>query len=166
MARHPGEWVSVRARAERLPPRFTLTITVGGLPEGWDRARRRKAARIWAAGLGVIMIAPFLALAAAGALHAAGLGAPYSWIAANPPAIVAASVSLFIGLPIAFVINAWPITRLGVRRLTGELEGLVAVEIAPLHLFIAGAALVLGSLFAGHLAADSYACISGVHSAC
>jgi len=102
----------------------------------------------------------------AGLLRAAGLEAPYTWISSTPVAILAASVSLFIGLPVAFVINLWPITRIGLHRGAGEVEGVVALELAPLQLFVVLVALIAGGLFAGHLAADSYACLTGVRSAC
>jgi hypothetical protein len=166
ITRHIGEWISVRAHAEREPLRLTLTFTLGELPDGWSESHRSRAATAWAGRIGVLLIAPFVALAVAGLLHAAGLTAPYDWIATNPTSIVAASVSLFIGLPAAFVINVWPITRLGLHRLAGEVEGLLALEFAPLQLIIALTALILGALFAGHLAADSLACLNGVHSAC
>jgi hypothetical protein len=105
-------------------------------------------------------------LVGAGLLHEIGLGAPYNWVAANPVAILYASVSLFIGLPIAFAINVWPITQLGMRRDVDEVEGMLALEVAPLHLAVVVVAVIVGGLFAGHLAADSYACLNGVRSAC
>jgi hypothetical protein len=159
-------WVSARARAERKPWRVTLIVTTGDLPPGWSRPARSTAARAWAVVFGLVLIAPFVLLATAGALRWAGVGLAYDWIASSPPAILAATVSLFIGIPIAFVINAWPITRLGLRRGAGELEGLVALEVAPLHLAVVLLALVAGGAFVAHLGADSYACLNGVHSAC
>jgi hypothetical protein len=124
------------------------------------------ATRIWAVAFGLVLLAPFGLLAGAGALRWAGVGVAYDWIASSPAAILAATVSLFIGIPIAFVINALPITRLGVRRGDGELEGLVALRVAPLHIAVVMLAMVAGGAFVAHLGADSYACVNGVHSAC
>lgn len=159
-------WISARAHAERTPLRLTVTFTVGALPEGWAKPKRRRAIRIWVGVLGLVLIAPFAVALAVAALRSVGAGMVYGWVASNPVAIIAATVSLFIGLPIAFVLNAWPITRLGVRRQTGRFEGLLALEFAPLHLVVVVMALLLGGIFVGHLGADAYACMSGVHSAC
>ena len=60
---HVGEWISIRAHAERAPLRFTLTLTLGELPEGWTRARGH--ARTWAGIVGLICITPFVLLLAA-----------------------------------------------------------------------------------------------------
>jgi hypothetical protein len=161
-----GDWISVRAYAEREPLSFTVSITLGELPAGWARSKRSAATKCRAGIAGLVLVAPFALLVGAGFLHAIGLGAPYSWISFSPAAILAASVSLFIGLPVAFAINIWPITWLGMRRQADELEGVLALEVAPLQLVVVVVALLLGGLFAGHLAADSYACLNGVHSAC
>jgi len=161
---HVGEWISIRAHAERAPLRFTLTLTLGELPEGWTRARGH--ARTWAGIVGLICITPFVLLLAATLLRSVGLGAPYAWFSASPIAILAATVSLFIGIQVAIAINLWRITHVGFQRRSGAVEGLVALEFAPLHLIVVLAAVVVGGLFFGHLAADSYACLHGVRSAC
>ena len=163
---HLGDWISIRARAGRDPLSLSVSITLGALPGRWSRAKPSAAARYAAGVLGVVLVVPFVALVLAGLLRAAGLEAPYAWISSTPVAILAASVSLFIGLPVAFVINLWPITRLGLHRGVGELEGVVALEVAPLQLSVVLVALIVGGLFAGHLAADSYACLKGVRTAC
>ena len=159
-------WISAQAHADRRPFRLTLTITVGELPDGWTKARRSHAVRTAIGVLGVILVAPFAVLLTAAALHTAGVSQPFEWIGSSPVAIMAGTISLVIGLPVAFVLNVWPITRAGLRRHAGELEGLVALELAPLHLTVVVLAVVFGGLFVGHLAADAYACLNGVHSAC
>ena len=131
---HIGEWISISAHLERRPPRFTLTITLGELPDGWARTQRPE--RTWAAIIGLLLLAPFIALLAAGLLRALGL------------------------------MNLWRITRVGLRRDARSLEGLLALEFAPLHLVVVLAALLIGGAFAAHLAIDSYACLTGVRSAC
>jgi hypothetical protein len=78
----------------------------------------------------------------------------------------AATLSLIVGVPLALAINAWPITQLGLRRKPDRIEGLLALEFAPVQLAVVAIALAAGLLFAGHLAADSYACLHGVRSAC
>jgi hypothetical protein len=161
---HIGEWVSVRAHAERTPPRLTLTITLGELPEGWPRAGH--PARTWSGIVGLLLIAPFVTLLVASLLHNIGIGAPYSWLAGSSAAILAGTISLFIGIPVAIAMNIWRITRVGWRRHAGALEGLIALEVAPLHLLVVFVAVLVGGLFVAHLAADSYACLNGVRSAC
>ena len=159
-----GDWISVRAHAERRPARLTVRFTFGALPDGWGRSRSH--ARTWAGLLGLVFIAPFAALLAATVLRAAGIEAPYGWISTSEVAILAATVSLFVGIPFAIAVNVWRIGRVGIKKGDGALEGLVAVEFVPLHLFVVAVALVIAALFVGHLAADSYACLKGVHSAC
>ena len=161
---HLGAWISLRARAERVPPRLALALTVGELPEGWPRPRGR--ATTWVALVGLVCIAPFIVLLAATLLRAAGFAAPYLWLAGSSTAIVAATISLFVGIPVAVVIHLWRITRVGLHRRTGALDGLIALEVAPLHLLVVLTAVAIGALFVGHLAADSYACLNGVRSAC
>jgi hypothetical protein len=161
---HVGEWISVRAQAERTPPRFTLTVTLGELPEGWPRTGNR--ARTWSGIVGLLLIAPFVALLLASVLHNLGVDAPYSWLAGSSVTILAGTISLFIGIPVAIAMNVWRITRVGWRRHADALEGLVALEVAPLHLLVVLVAVLVGGLFVAHLAADSYACLNGVRTAC
>jgi hypothetical protein len=162
---HFGDWFTVHARAERTPPRLTITFALGELPQSWARSKPN-AARTWPAVFGFLLILPFAALLVANALSRFGVQAPFHWIGSSTVAIVAASLSLFVGIPVAFVINLWRIVRLGVRRRQGELDGMLALEFAPLQLAVVVAAVVIGGLFVGHLAADSYACLNGVRSAC
>jgi len=164
MRKHVGEWISIRAQVERAPARFTLTVTFGDLPDGW--ARPTNHARTWAGLAGLLLIAPFIALLIAAGLRGLGQGAPYAWIAGSPTAIIVGTVSLFVGIPVAIAMNLWRITQLGLRRHAHALEGLVSLELAPLHLMVVALALVFGGLFVAHLAADSYACWNGVRSAC
>ena len=162
--RHLGAWLSMRAQAERTPPRLTFTFAFGDLPEGW--ARPSGHAPTWAGLLGLVCIAPFVAVLAATVLNGIGVAEPYGWLSASPVAILAATVSLFIGIPVAIAVNLWRISRFGLRRRDGGLEGLVALEFAPLHLIVVLIAVLVGGLFLGHLAADSFACLHGVQSAC
>jgi hypothetical protein len=71
----------------------------------------------------------------------------------------------FISVPIAFVLNVVPISRLAFHRHAGWLEVLAGVELAPRRLVVVLTTLKVGGLFVGHLAADSYACWKGVRSA-
>src|SRR5438094_763848 len=96
---HLGEWISIHARAERVPPRFTVSITLGDLPEGWQPGG--KHARTWSGLVGLVLIAPFVILLTASVLHNLGLSAPYSWLSGSTFAILAGTVSLFIGIPVA-----------------------------------------------------------------
>ena len=157
-------WISFTAHGERRPLRLTLTVTLGELPEGWPRVAER--ARLWSGLVGLVLIAPFVVLLAASVLHNAGVSAPYEWISGSTYAILAGTISLFFGIPVAIAMNVWRITRLGWRRGADSLDGLVALEVAPLHLAVVVVALLVGGLFVAHLAADSYACLNGVKSAC
>ncbi|TMG42816.1 MAG: hypothetical protein E6H85_11895 [Chloroflexi bacterium] len=164
MSRHVGEWISVRAHVERVPPRLTLTFTFGDLPDGWSRSERR--ASTWAGLAGLLLLLPFIALIGAGLLRGIGASGPYDWLTSSPAAILAATISLFIGIPVAIAMNLWRITRVGLHRDAGSLDGLLALEFAPLQLIVVVAALVIGGAFVAHLAADSYACLKGVQTAC
>src|SRR5690348_15805529 len=159
-----GDWISIHLQAGRDPLRFNLSFNFGDLPDGWTS--RRHGARMWTGIVGVVCLAPFLALILGTALRVVGVNQLYDWISATPALIVAATVSLFVGIPVAVAINLWRITRLGLRHRRGAIEGLVALEYAPLHLVVVFTAILFGGLFVGHLAADSYACVRGVTSAC
>lgn len=162
---HVGDWIAFHAHAERTPPRLSVTFTLGELPQAWAESRRR-AAETWTAIAGIVLILPFVVFLIASLLHGVGVRAPLDWIGSTSASIVAVSVSVFIGIPIAFVLNLWRVTQIGLRRRHGEVEGLVALEFAPLHLVVIAVAAIVGLGFVGHLAADSYACLNGVHSAC
>src|SRR5438067_1650953 len=119
------------AHLERRPPRFTLTITLGELPDGWGRTQRPE--RTWAAIIGLLLLAPFIALLGAGLLRALGLTGPYELLASSPTAIIAAAISLFIGIPVAIAMNLWRFTRVGLRRDERAIGGLLALACAPLY---------------------------------
>ena len=159
-----GDWISIHAQAGRRPLRFNLSFTFGDLPDGWASARH--GARLWTGIVGLVCIAPFLALIVATALRGVGLTQLYDLISTSTPAILAGTISLFVGIPVAIAINLWRITRLGLRRQRGVIEALLALEYAPLHLVVVFTAVVFAALFVGHLAVDSYACLNGVKSAC
>ena len=167
LRRHFGEWMSVHAHGEREPLRLTISIALGELPYGWAKTRGPGPAHLWRGIAGLVLIAPFVLLMVATAIsQLTGFSGPYQLIATSPVAILAATVSLLIGLPVAFALNVWPITRLGLRRQGGWFEGLFALEVAPLQLVVVFLSLLVGIFFVGHLAVDSYACVRGVHSAC
>src|SRR5438552_14675558 len=126
---HLGEWISIHARAERVAPRFTVSITLGDLPEGWQPGG--KHARTWSGLVGLVLIAPFVILLTASVLHNLGLSAPYSWLSGSTFAILAGTVSLFIRIPVAIAMHLWRITRLGWRRRARSVAGLIAIEVAP-----------------------------------
>jgi hypothetical protein len=158
------KWISVAARGERKPWRLTVTFALGELPQDWSLPAHR--ARLWSGLLGLVLITPFVALLAASALHNVGVNAPYALFAGSPAAILAGTISLFIGIPVAIAMNLWRITRVGWRNRAGAVDGLLALEVAPLHLFVLVVAVAVGGAFVAHLAADSYACLNGVSSAC
>ena len=162
-----GEWISIHAHGERKPLRLTVSFALGDLPYGWARTRGPGPAHLWRGIAGMVLIAPFVLLLAATLIaQLTGFRGPYQLFATSPAAILVATISLFIGLPVAFVLNAWPITRLGLRRQGGWFEGLLALEIAPLQLAVVLLSLLVAAFFVGHLAIDSYACVRGVRSAC
>jgi hypothetical protein len=166
LQRQAGDWISIHAHGEREPLRLTVSIALGELPYGWTKSRG-SGSHPWRGVAGLVLIAPFVLLLVATLVsQLTGIAGPYQLFATSPVAILAATVSLFIGLPIAFVLNAWPITRLGLRRQGGWFEGLLALEVAPLQLVVVILTLLVGGFFVGHLAVDSYACVRGVHSAC
>src|SRR5207247_9801436 len=100
---HLGDWISVRAHAERTPPRFTLTLTLGELPSGWSRPQGR--AHTWVGILGLVCIAPFVVLLGATLLRGLGFAAPYAWLTSSSVSILAATISLFLGIPFPIAVN-------------------------------------------------------------
>src|SRR5438045_9604617 len=112
--RHLGEWISITAHAERTPPRLTLTMTLGELPEGWPRSGLH--ARTWTGIIGLVLITPFIALLLGTVLRGAGHGEVYGWLSASPAAISAATVCLFIGIPVAIGMNAVRTPGIGFAR--------------------------------------------------
>lgn len=164
--RRQGSWVSFRAHAERRPLTVTLTLSLGALPEGWTKSARAYRARNWVGLLGLLLIAPFAGLIGAALLRTAGVASPYDWLAGSNAAILAVMASLLIGIPVAVATSAWRITRVGMRKGSGRLEGLVAVELAPLHLIVVAVAVLCAGLFVGHLVADAIGCVNGVRTAC
>lgn len=160
-----GSWISLHAHAERDPIRLTVTLTLGDLPQAWARSRRHRA-KTWTAVIGLALVLPFTALLAASVLNAIGVNQPLIWIGSSTWTIVAVYVSVLFGIPLALVLNIWPIARLGMRRRDGEVEGLLALEFAPLHLIVIATAVIVGGFLVGHLALDSFACMRGVHAAC
>ena len=159
-------WISVRANAERKPARLILTLMLGELPEGWNKPHYSYAVRLLVGVVGFVLVAPFAVMLIATALHSAGVTTVYEWIAGQPVAILIVTLSLFIGLPVGFVLNAWPITRMGLRREPHTFEAMLALEFAPLQLFVVLVAVLAGGLFVGHLGADAFACMRSVKSAC
>src|SRR5207245_10460316 len=130
--RRNGDWISIAAHLERAPLRFAFTIAFGELPEGWDESSRR--ASTWAAIVGLLLLTPFIVLAATGLLRSVGIGQPYEWLAGSPAAIIAATISLFIGIPVAITMNLSRIAGIGLRREARALDGLLEVELGPPHL--------------------------------
>src|SRR2546430_14985993 len=112
--RHEGEWLSVAAHLERAPVRFTLTFAFGEMPEGWNQSRR--GASTWAGIVGVVLLTPFITLLAAGRLKSVGIGQPYEWLAPSPASILAASLCLLIGIPVAVRMNPPRVARGRVKR--------------------------------------------------
>src|SRR5256885_10098186 len=103
--RHDGEWISIAAHIERAPFRFTLTFAFGDLPEGWHESRRR--ASTWSGIVGLVLLAPFIALAAAALLRTVGIAQPYEWLARSPATIHAAALDLFLGVPAPNPAEPW-----------------------------------------------------------
>src|SRR3989442_3441321 len=124
-----GDWISIAAHLERAPLRFAFTIAFGELPEGWDESSRR--ASTWAGIVGLLLLTPFIVLAATGLLRSVGIGQPYEWLAGVPGPVIAATISLFIGIPVAITMNLWRIARVGVKREAGGRHGFLAPAVSP-----------------------------------
>src|SRR5438132_12187740 len=108
--RHGGEWISIATHIERAPFRFTLTFAFGDLPEAWHESRRR--ASTWSGIVGLVLLAPFIPLAAAALLRTVGIAQPDEWLAGSPTAIIEASISLFVRIPAAIAVDWWRLPRL------------------------------------------------------
>jgi len=114
----------------------------------------------------MVLIAPFVLLLAATLIaQLTGFRGPYQLFATSPAAIVVATISLFIGLPVAFVLKRvahhapWtaPAGRL--------VEGLLALENRTPQLAVVLLSLLVAAFFVGTWP-SILRLRQGVHSAC
>src|SRR2546430_2139671 len=103
--RRYGDWIAIAAHVERAPLRFAFTFAFGELPEGWDESSRR--ASTWAGIVGLLLLTPFIALAATGLLRSVGIGQPYEWLARAPACSLEATIRPFLCTPPA--VNTDPV---------------------------------------------------------
>lgn len=117
--------------------------------------------------IGAILVLPAALALGFGALKF-NLGWPYWYDAAFSSSVfvVLASASLFLGTPLALLLNFLAILRMSLVRRDGRITTSVTLEPTLWHLVILGFAFNLSALFFGHLFVDALACFRGVKSAC
>ncbi len=114
-----------------------------------------------------LLVAPALVTLVAGILRAQlGLPSLFDIISQNPALSLIVTVSLFLGAPIAVILNVVPIMRWSLSRADGKIATKLVLKPTLLHLVIGGIALLVVAMFFGHLLADEFACMRGITSAC
>ncbi len=86
-------------------------------------------------------------------------------IAMAMPAIIPA-LSLFVGAPLALLLNILPIVPLALVRQDGKISAGLTVTPNLVQLLLIVVALGVAGVFFGHLVADGLACFRGIKSAC
>lgn len=130
-------------------------------------AERQQRLQLVAVIVGALLVLP----GALGLLFGASkfiLGIPFLYDAAFASSIFVtfAAFSLFLGTPLALLLNFLVILHLSINRQPDGLSTSLTVEPTLVHLLVLGFALLVAAAFFGHLAADSLACFRGVKSAC
>jgi hypothetical protein len=77
-----------------------------------------------------------------------------------------ATASLFLGTPLALLLNILAVLHLSLTRQSDGIATSVTLEPTLVHLVVLGVAFLVASAFFGHLVADGFACFRGVRSAC
>jgi hypothetical protein len=117
--------------------------------------------------ISALLVAPALVTLVAGVLRAQ-LGLPYLFdaLSHNPALSLIVAASLFLGAPIAVILNVLPIMRWRLSRVDGKIATSLVLKPTLVHLLIGGLALLVVAVFFGHLIADEFACLRGITSAC
>jgi hypothetical protein len=127
------------------------------------RARVRIAPLVVSA----VLVAPAAFGLIAGVLRAqAGVAAPFDLISGTPALSAIIAASLFVGAPLAVLMNLLPILRFSLQRQDGKLSTTVALKPNLLQLAVLVVAVGVAGVFFGHLVADELACLRGIKSAC
>jgi hypothetical protein len=149
--------LELQPRPLSLAAQFRITA-----PEG-----ETSPLRLPALAVGALLVAP-----AAIALLAAVLGAQLGFpsisdaIGQNPGLALIVKASLFVGAPLAVVLCLLPIMHWSLSRAEGKIATSLVFKPTFVHLVIGGIALLVVTVFFGHLVADEFACWRGITSAC
>ncbi len=117
--------------------------------------------------VGILLVLPSVLALGFGALKY-NLGLPYLYDAAFASSVFVtlATASLFLGTPLALLLNLLAITRLRSTRQPSSISTSMTLKPTLGHLLILGVALLMAAAFFGHLIADGLACFYGRKSAC
>jgi hypothetical protein len=132
-----------------------------------DITEKRKRFQVVALIVGALLVMPG-ALALMIGLSRYPLGLPYLYDAAfaSSAFVLLASASLFLGTPLALLLNILAILRVSLTQQPDGISTSVSLEPTLVHLLVMGVALLVAAVFFGHLVADGLACFYGIKSAC
>ncbi len=117
--------------------------------------------------LGALLVLPgALALLFGLLKYPFGFAYLYDVAFASSTFILLATASLFLGTPLALLLNFLVILHLSFARQPAGLSTSVTLEPTLWHLLVLGVAFLVAAAFFGHLVADGLACLGGVKSAC
>ncbi len=117
--------------------------------------------------IGVLLVLPgLLALLFGWLKYNLGLPTMYDTAFSSAIFVTLATASLFLGTPLALVLNLFPILRLSFTRQPDGVTTAVTVEPTLWQVLILGVAFLIAAAFFGHLVADAFACFRGLKSAC
>ncbi len=127
----------------------------------------RRRFQVVAMMVGALLVLPG-ALALVIGLSRYPLGLPYLYDAAfsSTAFITLATASLFMGTPLALLLNILAVIRLSLIRQPSGLTTSLTLEATILNLTVLGIAVMVVGVWFGHLAADGLACFYGVKSDC
>lgn len=144
-----------------LAGRFRIETTATDITE------TRKRFQFVAMMIGVLLVLPgALALLIGLSRYPLGLPNLYDVAFASSAFVLLATASLFLGTPLALLLNILAILRLSFTRQPDGISTSVALEPTLVHLLVLGIAFLVAAAFFGHLVADGLACFYGGKSAC
>jgi hypothetical protein len=117
--------------------------------------------------VGMILVLPSVLALGLGALKdSLGLAYPYDAAFASSRFVLLATGALFLGTPLALLLNMLAITRWHLMRQPSGLSTALTLKPTLGHLVVLGMAFLVAAAFFGHFVADGVACFYGVKSAC
>jgi hypothetical protein len=130
-------------------------------------AEQQKRLRSVAMIIGALLVLPgALALLFGMLKYPFGLAYLYDAAFSSSFFVTLATASLFLGTPLALLLNILAILRLSLIRQPDGISTSVTLEPTLWHLLVLGVAFLVAAAFFGHLVADGFACFRGVKSAC
>ncbi len=148
-------------RPPSLAGQFKIETNATNMVERQERLRA--AAMI----VGALLVLPGVLAVAFGVLKY-NLGFPnlYDPAFASSAFVFLAKVSLFLGTPLALLLNVLTVLHLRWNRQPDGISTSVTLEPTLMQLLVLVVAFLVTAVFFGHLVVDGFACFRGVKSAC